>query len=89
MPGKISGVARQMAELVILASCAYLAKPATRKNTTVTPSVQPTVPKTETNSALAQMFPPKRIEAINRKALRRYKDRQDLQWQRWLDSVSK
>ncbi|MDD5703166.1 MAG: hypothetical protein PHU23_14100 [Dehalococcoidales bacterium] len=84
MSGAISGVARQMAELVILASCAYMAKPAAKK---VVPAVQQPV-EPPANTALTQMFPPERIASIKRKALRGYKARQDAQWQRWLDSVS-
>ena len=84
MSGEISGLVRHLSGIVVLASCAYLAKPAAKK---VVPAVQKPV-VIETNTALARRFPPERIASIKRKALRGYKARQDAQWQRWLDSVS-
>jgi hypothetical protein len=90
MPGEISGLIKQISGLVVLAGCLYLAKPASKKNRPAT--ALPATPKETApgvNPDLLQRFPPERLEAIKRKSLRRYKARQDDQWQRWLDSVSR
>jgi len=49
-------------------------------STEVSPSINPD---------LLKLFPPSKIEHIKRKALRRYAARQDIQWQHFLESMSK
>jgi len=38
--------------------------------------------------ALLRLFPPARLERIKAKALRKYKAKQDIQYERWLQRVS-
>jgi hypothetical protein len=38
---------------------------------------------------LAEMFPPKKIEAIKRRERRRFRETQDKKWANWLNSVSR
>lgn len=38
--------------------------------------------------ALLRLFPPSRLERIKRRALRKYKAKQDIQYKRWLQRVS-
>jgi len=83
-------IEQQLAGLVLLAGMLYLAtlKPGPKEGKAdIAPTVQKIEPAADTS--LNQMFPPKRIEAIKRKALKRYKARQDEQWRRWLEGVSR
>ena len=90
MQGNNLRIEQQLAGLVFLAGIVYMAtvkpKPKAGK-LDIALAVQK--PEPVKSASLNQMFPPERIEAIKRKALRRYKAKQDLQWQRWLDSVSR
>lgn len=46
-------------------------------------------PPNNTPQALTRVFPQARLECIKKKAVRRYKARQDVMWQRWLEGVAR
>ncbi len=90
MQVQISGLVQQLSDLVLLTGCVYMAVPSKPRSNV--PSVQKPAPadtELEANPNLTQMFPPERLEAIKRKALRRYQAKQDAQWQHWLDNISR
>ena len=83
-------IEQQLAGLVLLAGMVYMMAPRARPKEGKA-GIVPAAQKIETAAkpGLNQMFPPERIEVIKRKALKRYKDKQDEQWRRWLESVSR
>lgn len=40
------------------------------------------------NSDLLKLFPPSRLASIKRRELRRFRQRQDVKWSKWLQAVS-
>lgn len=81
-------IEQQLAGLILLAGLAYMAAPRPKPKVNAVPATQETI-QPAADTKLNQMFPPERLQAIKRKALKRYKAKQDEQWQRWLDSVSR
>ncbi len=81
-------IEHHLAGLIFLAGIAYMAAPRPKPKVAAVP-VTPKTIQPAANTSLNQMFPPERLQAIKRKALKRYKAKQDVQWQRWLDSVSR
>lgn len=93
MSGEISSLAKQLAGLVVLAGCLYLAWPEKRKITVLPAVTEPgnteETSRPEVVPSLSSLFSPRRIEAIKRKELKRYQQKQDIKWQNWLRSVSR